>query len=83
MQDKSAIIARVHAILAQELGLEPEEITPDLEYGSTAEWDSVGHMHMVAALEDEFDFTFEDDVISKITTLTLVEESILQQMAEP
>ena len=35
-----------------------------LKYDSIPEWDSVGHMSMVGALEEVFDITFEmDDII--------------------
>ena len=35
-----------------------------LKYNSIPEWDSVGHMSMVGALEEVFDITFEmDDII--------------------
>ena len=36
----------------------------NLEYNSISEWDSVGHMNMIAALEETFDIVFEmDDII--------------------
>ena len=36
----------------------------NLEYNSLSEWDSVGHMNMIAALEETFDIVFEmDDII--------------------
>jgi acyl carrier protein len=35
-----------------------------LKYQSVPQWDSVGHMSMVGALEDSFKITFEmDDII--------------------
>ena len=35
-----------------------------LKYQSITEWDSVGHMSMISALEDEFKITMEmDDII--------------------
>ena len=41
-----------------------DQLSEALEYQSIPAWDSVGHMSMIAALEDEFDVSFEmDDVI--------------------
>ena len=38
--------------------------TPALVYGQSKAWDSVGHMTLVAALEDAFDIMMEmDDII--------------------
>ena len=36
----------------------------DLEYQSIPDWDSIGHMSLVAMLEDEFDIMMDtDDII--------------------
>ena len=41
-----------------------EETVSDLEYMSIPQWDSVGHMTLMGALEDEFDIVLEmDDII--------------------
>tara|TARA_B110000495_G_C22408279_1_gene259955 strand:- start:154 stop:393 length:240 start_codon:yes stop_codon:yes gene_type:complete len=40
------------------------KLTDDLIYNSIPEWDSVGHMGLVAALEEQFDIMMEmDDII--------------------
>ncbi len=45
-------------------GVEEDQLE-HLEYQSIAEWDSVGHMGLVAQLEEEFDIEIEmDDVIA-------------------
>lgn len=44
--------------------IEDDQLTDDLEYQSIDTWDSVGHMSLMAALEDEFDIMLEmDDII--------------------
>ena len=41
-----------------------EEQLPGLEYQSIEQWDSVGHMGLVATLEDAFDIMMDtDDII--------------------
>lgn len=36
----------------------------NLEYQSVIQWDSIGHMNLIATLEDEFDIMMEmDDII--------------------
>jgi len=41
-----------------------EEELPNLSYQSTQYWDSVGHMGLMAALEDAFDVMIDtDDII--------------------
>lgn len=41
-----------------------EEQLPSLTYQSIEEWDSVGHMGLIASLEEAFDIIFDtDDII--------------------
>ena len=41
-----------------------ESVLDDLEYESVMEWDSVGHMGLIAEIEEAFDIELEmDDVI--------------------
>ena len=41
-----------------------EEILSGLKYQDIEQWDSLGHMSMIGALEEEFDIMFEmDDII--------------------
>ena len=41
-----------------------DKLKNNLEYDSIPEWDSVGHMTMVAALEEAFDIVLDlDDII--------------------
>ena len=42
----------------------PESDVPALKYGESDQWDSVGHITLIAALEDAFDIMVDmDDII--------------------
>ncbi len=41
---------------------------PGLAYQSVAAWDSVGHMQLIAVLEDAFDMMFDTDDIIDFNT---------------
>jgi len=44
--------------------IDKSELTDSLEYQSITSWDSVGHMALIAELEDIFEISIEmDDVI--------------------
>ena len=46
------------------LELSAEEVTDNLEYQGIPNWDSVGHMALIACLEDAFDIMMDtDDII--------------------
>ena len=44
--------------------IEDTKLGSDLKYESIQEWDSIGHMSLIAELEDTFDISMEmDDII--------------------
>lgn len=45
------------------LELDDAVLTDDLAFDSIPEWDSVGHMRLMAALEDAFEIMFETEDI--------------------
>ena len=48
-------------------GLNKSKFKKDIKYNSISKWDSVGHMNMIANLEDVFKITMEmDDIIDFI-----------------
>ena len=48
----------------ESFSIEESSLEGNLEYNSIEEWDSIGHMAMIASLEEAFDITMDiDDVI--------------------
>ena len=46
------------------LNIGADKLTENLKYNDIEEWDSIGHMTLVAALEEEFKISLEtDDII--------------------
>ena len=46
------------------LGISADKAAEDLEYQGIPEWDSVGHMGLIACLEEAFDIMMDtDDII--------------------
>ena len=51
-------------LIAETFSVDASLITDDLKYQGIPQWDSVGHMNLIAALEDSFDLMLDmDDVI--------------------
>ncbi|ELY3810686.1 acyl carrier protein [Cronobacter sakazakii] len=46
----------------------PEEVLADYKYQDTPSWDSVGHMTMIAALEETFDIMMDTEDIIDFTS---------------
>ena len=51
-------------VFLESFSISAEMLNDDLEYQSISAWDSVGHMGMIAGLEEMFDIMLEtDDII--------------------
>ncbi|MBE6099347.1 MAG: acyl carrier protein [Anaerovibrio sp.] len=50
------------------LEIDDNALTDDLAFDSIPEWDSVGHMRLMASIEDAFDIMFETEDIMDFGT---------------
>ncbi len=56
-------LEKYNAVFCKTLNVEESQLA-DLKYQDVSEWDSVGHMTLIAAIEDTFDIMFDtDDII--------------------
>ena len=56
-------LEKYNAAFTESFGITVEQL-PGLAYQGIEAWDSVGHMQLIAALEDAFDIMFDtDDII--------------------
>tara|TARA_B100000029_G_C17287441_1_gene855738 strand:+ start:198 stop:440 length:243 start_codon:yes stop_codon:yes gene_type:complete len=57
-------IVKYSEIFKKSLNINDEKFNKSLKYNEIEEWDSIGHMALIAALEEEFKISFEtDDII--------------------
>jgi acyl carrier protein len=55
---------KYHQAFIDALQIDEGSLQKELEYNSITEWDSIGHMALMAALEDTFDIMMDmDDII--------------------
>ena len=51
-------------VFLQSFAIEKENFSTDLKYNEISQWDSIGHMEMIAALEETFNISLDtDDII--------------------
>lgn len=68
---------QLRSIIADTLDLEPTGVTPDLRRGSdVADWDSMGHLRLVTAVEEAFDIRLTMSEIENITTVAELDECV-------
>ena len=58
-----ASVQNYSEIFKTALNINADKFTENLKYNEIEEWDSIGHMTLVAALEEEFKISLETDDI--------------------
>jgi acyl carrier protein len=67
---------RIHMVMGAVFGIDPATIGHDASVGNIKEWDSLRHMNLVLALEDEFGVRFRDDQVEQLISFRLIELSL-------
>jgi acyl carrier protein len=71
----------VFQVISQVLEVPLNEITLESSSDTIESWDSLKHMNLILALEDEFDIQFSDDQIVKMLNVGLILEAIKEAKA--
>ena len=55
---------KLKELFKESLSISEEQVNDKLKYNEIEEWDSIGHMTLMSAIEEEFKITLEtDDII--------------------
>jgi acyl carrier protein len=79
--DEKEIFEKVADTMAVVLNVDRAEITPDSSMDSIDAWDSLKHMKLVMALEQEFDFEFEEEQIVEMLSVRLIVLAVAEKLA--
>ncbi|MFC1621172.1 acyl carrier protein [Candidatus Omnitrophota bacterium] len=64
-----AVAEKVKSIIAEQLGVKPEEVVPEASFIDDLGADSLDTVELVMALEEEFGTEIPDEDAEKITTV--------------
>lgn len=67
---------RLRKVFSESLGVDLEMIQDTLEYNTISEWDSIGHMSLIAAIEEEFDIMIETDDIIDMSSFKIAKDIV-------
>jgi acyl carrier protein len=74
---------RLDSLLRQVLRLPAEEITDELTMDDVGRWDSLTHMELIAAIEDEFGIELSGDDIVEMTNAGAIRRVVDARTAHP
>ena len=63
-------------IIAEALSVAPEKLTDDLSIGDISEWDSVGNLAIITALEERLGVEIPLDDLFEMTSIAAIIEEI-------
>lgn len=67
---------RIREVIADVMGLDPANIPLDALQENVKGWDSIRHMNLVVALEQEFGVQFSGLQIAEMMGIELIEDTI-------
>jgi len=68
-EQRMAVQEKVKSIIAEQLGVKPEEVTPEASFVDDLGADSLDTVELVMALEEEFGVEIPDEDAEKIATV--------------
>ncbi len=66
------LTAQVVTLVTEALQVSAEEITPETAFGDLPQWDSMGHMEIMLALEERFGVEVSAETIGVLTSVPLI-----------
>lgn len=67
---------RVKKVMAQVFGLSADQITDESSPDTIESWDSLTHLNLVMALEQEFDVSFSEEQMVELLSFEIVIEAV-------
>lgn len=79
MTELSAISDKVVAIIS--VITQRDDISEASSRENTPEWDSLKHIDVIFAVEDEFDIAFDDETLSKLNSVASITKQVARSYA--
>jgi len=77
----TSVLGRVRALASDILLLPVEQIAPSTSPQDVASWDSVQHLSLILALEQEFDVQFGLEEIARLTSIERIVAVVAEKLS--
>jgi len=68
--------SRLRETMSFVLGVDESELDDGASVETVESWDSIHHMNLILALEDEFDVRFPEDSIAELTSFSALRDQL-------
>jgi acyl carrier protein len=72
------VAPKLREVFVEALDLDADVDVENLKYRDLEAWDSVGHMALVAAIEDEFDVEFDTDQVIDMSSFKVAVDMVTE-----
>ncbi|WP_410562436.1 acyl carrier protein [Amycolatopsis sp. cmx-4-61] len=72
------VAPKLREVFVEALDLDASVDVENLKYRDIEAWDSVGHMALVAAIEDEFDVEFDTDQVIDMSSFKVAVDMVTE-----
>jgi acyl carrier protein len=66
-------------LISRSLDINRAEITDCFSYGDAPQWDSMGHMNIMMALEEQYSVEITADTITNLVSIPAIVKYLLEQ----
>lgn len=73
--------AKVKSVFMTTFNIDEDVINDELKYSKIPQWDSVAHMSLIVALEDEFDIMIDTDDVIDMSSFKKAKEIVAKYLA--
>jgi len=73
---------RIKNVMASVFEMDPENIKDDASPETIENWDSLKHMNLIVALEEEFQIEFEDEEILDMVNYKIIAVTLQEKQSD-
>lgn len=71
---------KLKSVFSSVFGIPETDVTEDSSPETIDSWDSLKHMNLIVALEEEFEIEFDEDEITELLSFSSIIEILAQKM---